>query len=212
MLLPWRSGLRRGLLWLLLWQVTIRVWRKLRPGQRPIWLEAEPVRRLRWLVWPAEQLVERLDVQPGMRVVEVGAGTGCLTIALAQAVGPTGQVVATEHRNPVAHDLRIATLEQGLIQVTVHAALPTALPATATGSDLIVFTSTFGGLPDKQAVAQEVYQHLRPGGTLAVTELVVDPDYSLASTVVTNLVLAGFAIEDEIGHLGAYTVIARKPA
>ena len=38
------------------------------------------------------------DVRPGCRVLEAGAGTGALTAALVQAVGPSGQVVSYEVR------------------------------------------------------------------------------------------------------------------
>ena len=39
------------------------------------------------------------DIGPGMRVIEVGAGPGALTMALLRAVGPSGQVVSYETRS-----------------------------------------------------------------------------------------------------------------
>jgi tRNA (adenine57-N1/adenine58-N1)-methyltransferase len=39
------------------------------------------------------------DIGPGMRVVEVGAGPGAMTMALLRAVGPTGEVVSYETRS-----------------------------------------------------------------------------------------------------------------
>ncbi len=38
------------------------------------------------------------DIAPGVRVLEVGAGPGALTMALLRAVGPTGQVISYEAR------------------------------------------------------------------------------------------------------------------
>ena len=64
--------------------------------------------------------------------------------------------------------------------------------------------------PDKAAVVAEAYRVLRPGGAVAVSEFLTDPDYALASTVVTHLVLAGFGIEREVGGFAGYTVIGRK--
>ena len=74
-----------------------------------------------------------------------------------------------------------------------------------------VLTSVVGGEPDKAALMEEVYRVLRPGGRVAISEFVVDTDYCLASTVVTNLVLAGFGIASEVGGFAGYTVIGRKP-
>jgi precorrin-6B methylase 2 len=206
----WLVWLRRALMGWLLGQASLRLWRKLRPRSRPGWLDWEPTRQLRWLIWPSEVIVERIGLLPGMRVVDVGAGTSQLTMTLARAVGSTGQVLAIDERPRLVERLQIDALEQGLPQVVVQQAAPTALPDRAMESDLVVFTATFGGMPDKQAVANEAYRALRPGGAMAVTELLVDPDYSLASTVVTYLVLAGFGIERELGGFAGYTVIGRK--
>jgi tRNA (adenine57-N1/adenine58-N1)-methyltransferase len=46
------------------------------------------------------------DIQPGMRVVEVGTGPGALTIALLRAVGPTGTLVSYEIREDFATTAR----------------------------------------------------------------------------------------------------------
>ena len=47
------------------------------------------------------QIQTALDLRPGQRVVDIGAGSGYFTLRMARAVGPEGQVVATEV-NPVS--------------------------------------------------------------------------------------------------------------
>jgi SAM-dependent methyltransferase len=44
----------------------------------------------------APLLVGRLDLAPGMKVLDAGCGSGRLTVALAEAVGPGGGVVALD--------------------------------------------------------------------------------------------------------------------
>jgi precorrin-6B methylase 2 len=214
----WSTVLRRGGAWLwqgvlgfILWQTGLRLWRKARPGQRPTWLDWEPLSLLRGLIWPPETLVGRLGIQPGMRVVEIRAGTGRLTAALARAVGPAGQVLAVDERPRQIEHLLIEFLEMGLTQVVVEQAKPSALPPQAAGCDLVVLTTVFGGAADKQAIINEAYRMLRPGGAVAITEILVDADYSLASTVGTHLILSGFGIEREAGDFAGYTMIGRKP-
>src|SRR6187200_2612704 len=92
----WRVWLLRLLVGWLLWQTVVRGWRKLRPRSRPAWLNWEPGSRLRSLLWPASVLMPRVPVQPGMRVLEVGAGTSYLTMALAEAVGPAGHITIVD--------------------------------------------------------------------------------------------------------------------
>jgi len=60
------------------------------------------------VVYPKDQamIVSLADIRPGMRVVEAGAGSGALTLALLDAVGPTGTVVSVERREDHAIDAR----------------------------------------------------------------------------------------------------------
>lgn len=52
------------------------------------------------VVYPKDQamIVARGDIRPGMTVVEAGAGSGALTLALLDAVGPAGRVISFEQR------------------------------------------------------------------------------------------------------------------
>ena len=53
------------------------------------------------VVYPKDQamIVALADVRPGMSVAEAGAGSGALTLALLDAVGPEGRVVSIERRD-----------------------------------------------------------------------------------------------------------------
>ncbi|MBS3940893.1 MAG: tRNA (adenine-N1)-methyltransferase, partial [Actinobacteria bacterium] len=52
------------------------------------------------VVYPKDQaaIVAAADVRPGCTVVEAGAGSGALTLALLAAVGPAGRVISFERR------------------------------------------------------------------------------------------------------------------
>jgi tRNA (adenine57-N1/adenine58-N1)-methyltransferase len=53
------------------------------------------------VVYPKDQalIVGLTDIRPGMTVVEAGAGSGALTCALLDAVGPDGRVISFEVRD-----------------------------------------------------------------------------------------------------------------
>jgi tRNA (adenine57-N1/adenine58-N1)-methyltransferase catalytic subunit len=53
------------------------------------------------VVYPKDQamIVQLADIGPGSVVVEAGAGSGALTVALLRAVGPTGRVISFELRD-----------------------------------------------------------------------------------------------------------------
>jgi protein-L-isoaspartate(D-aspartate) O-methyltransferase len=50
--------------------------------------------------------LDHLDIRPGERVLQVGAGTGYYTAILAELVGPQGQVIAIEHDAALAERAR----------------------------------------------------------------------------------------------------------
>ena len=58
------------------------------------------------VVYPKDQamIVGLADIRPGMRVIEAGAGSGALTLALLDAVGPQGTVCSVERREDHAAD------------------------------------------------------------------------------------------------------------
>lgn len=66
------------------------------------------MRRGAQVVYPKDQamIVALADVRPGMHVIEAGAGSGALTLALLDAVGSDGTVVSVERREDHAADAR----------------------------------------------------------------------------------------------------------
>lgn len=102
-------------------------------------------------------------VQPGWRCLEVGAGRGSMATWLAQQVGPTGQVVATDV------DLRyLSRLNLPNLQVVHHNILEDPLDILTPGSfDLVCSRLMLFWLAGKQEKAiQRMVQCLRPGGWL----------------------------------------------
>lgn len=70
----------------------------LRPTREDVVLK---MKRGAQVVYPKDQamIVSRADVRPGMHVVEAGTGSGALTMALLDAVGPSGRVTSIDLRD-----------------------------------------------------------------------------------------------------------------
>src|SRR5687767_13847794 len=70
----------------------------------------------------AQRLIAALGIEPGMTVGEIGAGSGELTVLMAQHVGPAGRVYSTEINDQRLSEIRKAVAAAGLQNVTVLAA------------------------------------------------------------------------------------------
>ena len=117
-------------------------------------------------------LLEVAAIQPGERVLELGAGTGHLAVDLAALVGPAGQVVATDVAPAMAELVRqrLAGLPQARAEV-VDAA---DIPGPADEYDVVVSRMGLMFVPEPLRALQEARRVLRPGGRLA-TAVWADP-------------------------------------
>lgn len=164
------------------------------------------------------------DVRPGCTVVEAGAGSGALSLALLQAVGPTGRVVSYERREdhldvarrnvedflgeaPANWDLRLGDLADALPQLSC---------------DRLVLDVT-----EPWTLLEGVGQALRPGGILVAymptvpqvmqlaEALSADPRFGLVhtfETLVRDWHVSGLAVRPDhrmVAHT-AFLTVARR--
>lgn len=105
----------------------------------------------------------RQIVQPGWRCLEIGAGRGSMALWLAEQVGPSGAVVATDIDVTNLRRLEIPNLE-----VVKHNILDSPLEPLEPGSfDLVCVRFVLAHLSGRQEAAlKRIVQCLRPGGWL----------------------------------------------
>ena len=112
-------------------------------------------------------LVERMGLQAGARVLDVGCGTGRLAAWIAERVGPSGQVVGID---PLAE--RIALARERVPGVRFQIGYAEDLHAFADGSfDGVCMSAVFHWVPDQPKALAESARVLRPGGKLGFTTL-----------------------------------------
>jgi ubiquinone/menaquinone biosynthesis C-methylase UbiE len=201
------------ILWLVvlffIWQVAIRLFRRIRHFPAPAFigrmLDSDHRRRLQ----PPELLLDRSGVAPGMRVLEVGCGSGCFTTFAARRAGPGGLVVGYDIQPKMLAQCR-AKLGQpewkdvGNLELARGDA--SRLPFRDESFDAVYMVTVLQEIPDAPAALLEVRRVLKDGGVLGVTELLADPDYPLKQKTIRMGGEAGFAVEAVGGGLWNYTV------
>jgi len=109
--------------------------------------------------------------QPGEICVDLGSGRGNDVIKLADEVGDSGYVygidisegmIAKAQANIQKFDVKNAEIVKAELE---------KLPLKENGVDLIISNCTINHAIDKQAVWQEVYRILKPGGRFVVSDI-----------------------------------------
>jgi ubiquinone/menaquinone biosynthesis C-methylase UbiE len=198
----------------LVWQILFRLIRKTIPFPAPafigIFLDSDYRRKLQ----PPVGIIEGSGIKTGQRVLEIGCGSGGFTTFVARAVGPTGQVEALDIQPAMLSQLekKLALPENKDIQnITLHQASAYELPFEDEVLDLVYLITVLPEIPDQSRALEEIRRVLKPGGILAVSELLMDPDYPLKETTARRCEKAGFQLEGFYGNFWTYTVRLSKP-
>ncbi|MFZ0830967.1 MAG: class I SAM-dependent methyltransferase [Thermoplasmata archaeon] len=126
----------------------------------PGWALDNRIRR--WWA-PARHEVDPLSIQPGHRIVDLGAGVGYVTAVLLERVGPAGSVILVD---PDARSLGMARMRWGpdrrvqFIQASA-AHIPMIAEASADG---VVLSLVLCCMVEKGGALDEAWRILRPGG------------------------------------------------
>jgi ubiquinone/menaquinone biosynthesis C-methylase UbiE len=157
------------------------------------------------------RLIERLEVVPGMRILDAGCGPGRLTIPLARAVGPDGEVVALDGQREMLEKLERRLETEDITNVRPLRAGLGEGALKGGGFDRVLLAMVLGEVRDRASAVREIYAALEPGGVLSVTEIFGDPDYRRPATVRREVEGAGFRLVRRFGGFPAYTLNFERP-
>ena len=119
------------------------------------------------------EYLQSAGISPGMRVLDVGSGTGSVAFLVAEFVGPSGQVVGTDLAPSAVAAASEGAVARGLKQVSFRQGNPAAMtfeqPFDAVvGRYVLLFQA------DPAEMLRQLAKLLRPAGVMAFHE----PDWS----------------------------------
>jgi len=200
---------------ILLYQVLIRIIRKLHPFPAPAFIGRFLDSDIRRWLQPADKIIERSGIKQGMTVLDLGCGSGAFTPFVARTVGEQGKVYAVDIQPAMLQQLerKLAKAEnQDIRNIELKQASAYDLPFEDGALDLVYMVTVLQEIPDRGKALREIRRILKPGGILAVTEFLPDPDYPLRLTTIRIGQREGFVLNDNLGNLWNYTVRFKKPS
>jgi len=196
---------------LLLFQVAFRVARRWLKFPTPAFMTLimdNPVRRR--LIQSPDAVAERMGLEPGMTVVEVGPGKGSYTFAVARRIAP-GTIYACDIQPAVVKRLKVRATRLGIANVDARVEDAYGFSFGDGSVDRVLMIACLPEIPDPVRVLRECRRILRPGGLVCLSELLPDPDYPLRSTERRWAAEAGLEVDVEYGNFFVYQHHFRKP-
>jgi arsenite methyltransferase len=142
-------------------------------------------------------------MQPGEIVVDLGSGAGFDCFLAARQVGPQGRVIGVDMTHEMLKKARDNAARAGVANVEFRLGEIEHLPIADNTTDVVISNCVINLVPDKERVYREAFRVLKPGGRIAVSDVVniapLPAELACDEALLCGCI-AGAASADQIEH------------
>lgn len=117
-----------------------------------------------------KDVMKQMQVQPGTKALDVCCGTGDWAIALAESVGPTGEVIGLDFSKNMLAVAEKKKQERQLSNLTLVHGDAMELPFADNSFDYVTIGFGLRNVPNYMTVLQELYRVVKPHGKVVCLE------------------------------------------
>jgi len=149
-----------------------------------------------------ERVLKELKLESGMKVADLGSGTGYFTFRLAEAVGSSGKVYAID----VDEEMNASIDKQAVAKQTENVKTILAVEHDALipeKVDLIFSVNAYHHLKDRADYFRNAARYLKPGGRIAIIDFRKGAfrHYTELRVLLEEFKAAGYALDKTHGFL-----------
>jgi SAM-dependent methyltransferase len=126
-------------------------------------------------------------LSPGERVLDLGSGSGMDAFVASLGVGPSGVVTGVDMTDAQLDKARRLASRDGFSGVHFDKCYIEATPAEAGSMDVVISNGVINLCSDKAAVFREIARVLKPGGRMAISDIVTEKPLTEAIVCDVNL-------------------------
>ena len=165
---------------------------------------------LRRRIQPPEKMPIRHGIIPGMTVLEVGPGNGRYSIETARRVGVRGRIITIDIEPKMIERVQQRARVEGITNLEARVANVYDLPFEDGMFDVVYMITVIGEIPQPEKAMHEFHRVLKPTGLLAFSEVLMDPDYPRAKSLIQKADSTGFHFKKKMGNFISYTINFEK--
>lgn len=142
-------------------------------------------------------------MRPGETVIDLGSGAGFDCLLAARQVGPGGHVIGVDMTHEMLKKARDNAERVGAVNVEFRLGEIEHLPIADNTADVILSNCVINLVPDKGQVFREAFRALKPGGRLAISDMINIRELTSGLAADRALLcgcIAGAAPEESVRH------------